>query len=110
MEKNNSKSWFQIIPGIVTGVASIITASSAIMQVSSPPSTSNELRAVIDDPDRYTNIRSGQGTHHTIVSRIMEGEVFYTIQGQGDWWPVRTTKGTHGYVHRSRIKIQNRVV
>ena len=62
----------------------------------------------IDDPDGYTNIRSGQGTQYSIVARINEGEVFYTIPKQSsDWWPVRTEDNRYGYMHRSRIKLQN---
>jgi uncharacterized protein YgiM (DUF1202 family) len=40
---------------------------------------SSELRAVINDPDGYTNVRSGQGASYGIIARINEGEVFYAI-------------------------------
>ena len=69
---------------------------------------SNEVDATIDDPDGYTNIRSGQGTQYSIIARVNEGEVFYTIpQQSNDWWPVRTKDNRYGYLHRSRIKLQN---
>jgi uncharacterized protein YgiM (DUF1202 family) len=67
----------------------------------------NEVRAVIEDPDGYTNIRSGQGTQFSIIVRVNEGEVFYTIPQQGDWWPVRTKDEKYGYIHRSRINVQD---
>jgi hypothetical protein len=68
----------------------------------------NEVEAVIDDPDGYTNIRSGQGTQHSIIVRVNEGEVFYVIPQQSkDWWPVRTKDNKYGYMHRSRIRVQN---
>lgn len=65
----------------------------------------NEVRAIINDPDGYTNIRSGQGVNYKIIGRISKDEVFYTIPQQGDWWPVRTTSNQYGYVHRSKIEI-----
>jgi uncharacterized protein YgiM (DUF1202 family) len=40
---------------------------------------SSEVRAVINDPDGYTNVRSGQGASYGIIARINEGEVFYAI-------------------------------
>lgn len=69
---------------------------------------SDEVEAVIDDPDGYTNIRSGQGTQYSIIARANEGEVFYAIPRQtDDWWAVRTKDNKYGYMHRSRIKMQN---
>lgn len=68
---------------------------------------SNEVKAVINDSDGYTNVRSGQGTKYEIIDRVSEGEVFYTIPQQSDWWPVRTKDNKLGYMHRSRIRIEN---
>lgn len=69
---------------------------------------SSEVRAVINDPDGYTNVRSGQGASYGIIARINEGEVFYAMpQQNSDWWPIRTVDGKYGYIHRSRIKIQD---
>ena len=69
---------------------------------------SDEVEAGIDDPDGYTNIRSGQGTQYSIIARVTQGEVLYTIpQQSNDWWPVRTKDNKYGYIHRSRIKLQN---
>jgi hypothetical protein len=64
-----------------------------------------ESQAVINDPDGYTNVRSGPGTRYDVVSRVVEGEIFYVIYQQGNWWRVRTREGISGYMHRSRIKI-----
>lgn len=62
-------------------------------------------RAVINDPDGYTNVRSGPSTTDPVVARIKDGEVFQTDPKQGAWWRVRTDKGTFGYVHQSRIRL-----
>lgn len=68
---------------------------------------SGEVRAVINDPDGYTNIRSGQSSSTTIVARVDDGEVFLTKPAPGkDWWPVRTADGQYGYIHRSRVRIE----
>lgn len=67
---------------------------------------SGEVRAVIDDPDGYTNVRSGQGSQYRTIDRVIEGEVFFTIPQQTGWWPVRTKGNKMGYIHRSRIKLK----
>lgn len=71
-----------------------------------PDPASGEVRAVIDDPDGYTNVRSGQGAEDEIIARVAAGELFYTIPQQGPWWPVRTENNVLGYMHRSRIQVQ----
>lgn len=65
-----------------------------------------EVRAIIDDPDGYTNVRSRQGSQHRIIDRVAEGEVFFTIPQQAVWWPVRTRSNKMGYMHRSRIRLE----
>lgn len=67
----------------------------------------NEVQAVIDDSDGYTNVRSGQSIQHSIIARVVEGEIFYTTPQKSDWWPVRTKNNKFGYMHRSRIRLQN---
>src|SRR5215210_6185831 len=50
----------------------------------------SESQAVINDPDGYTNVRSGPGTHYGIVARVVDGEIFYVVYQQGSWWQGRT--------------------
>jgi uncharacterized protein YgiM (DUF1202 family) len=103
-----------------TTTSPISSSNSSVSQTSEPTPTStlnptptnfssnpDEVRAVIEDPDGYTNIRSGQGTQFSIIARVDEGEVFYTIPQQDDWWPVRTKDEKYGYIHRSRINVQD---
>ena len=61
--------------------------------------------AVIDDPDGYTNVRSGPSANFPIVARIDQGEVFTTYTQPGDWWQVRTADSRVGFMARSRIRI-----
>ncbi len=77
----------------------------------SPPATApapvepGSARAVINDPDGFTNVRSGPGAAFGVVTRIVEGEPFTTRVSPGDWWPVTTRQGVAGYVHRSRVRL-----
>lgn len=63
------------------------------------------LRAVINDPDGYTNVRKMKSVASDIVGRIFEGEEFSTYKQEGNWWQIRTIDGKIGYMHVSRIKI-----
>lgn len=63
------------------------------------------LRAVIRDPDGYTNLRAGPSSGSAVKGRILESEVFTVLAADGDWWVVRTDDGTTGFVHRSRIDL-----
>jgi serine/threonine protein kinase len=86
-------------------------SSSASAKRTDTPKTETtsrrELQAVINDPDGFTNIRSGPGTQYEIVSKVMEGEIFSIVSQQGSWWQVRTKDGKQGYMHYSRIRILN---
>lgn len=62
-------------------------------------------RAVIDDPDGYSNIRSQKNAKSQVVSRITQGEQFFTYMQDGNWWRVRTQQGKIGYMHVSRIRL-----
>ena len=82
----------------------------------------------IQDPDGYTNIRSGKGTNTDVVGRILEGEYVYFEEStdKSPWLKVRYNTYTcqeeaqssqeltpliplslSGYVHRSRIVESN---
>jgi hypothetical protein len=63
------------------------------------------LRATIDDPDGYTNVRSRKSASSEIITKVKEGEPFYTYAQSGDWWQIKTRDGRIGYMHVSRIKI-----
>lgn len=62
-------------------------------------------RAVIDDPDGYTNMRSQKSAKSQIVARVVQGEQFFTYMQDGNWWQVRTAQGKVGYMHISRIRL-----
>ncbi|WP_133512609.1 SH3 domain-containing protein [Candidatus Thiosymbion oneisti] len=64
------------------------------------------LRATIDDPDGYTNVRSQGSVSGAIIDRIAEGEEFHTHVQKGSWWQIKTPRGKVGYMHVSRIKLR----
>lgn len=69
---------------------------------------SSDVRAVINDPDGYTNVRSTKSdiSNKNIVFRVYRGEEFYvTDQQDGSWWRIKTKDGRLGYMHASRILI-----
>lgn len=75
-----------------------------------PPSPSEprnpfQLRAIIDDPDGYTNVRGRSSVSGAIIDRMVTGETFYTYIQEGDWWRIKTPRGKIGYMHMSRIKL-----
>ena len=62
--------------------------------------------AVINDPDGYTNVRSGMSTKTDIIDRLYEGEHYEVYPTSNtNWWRVKTQNYVKGYVHKSRIRI-----
>jgi len=81
-------------------------AQAALIDPPKPVSTRPECReAVINDPDHYTNIRSGPSAKHEVVTRIVEGEVFCVTSLEGRWWRVRTAAGINGYIYYDRVRL-----
>ena len=69
------------------------------------PAEAFTLAAVIDDPDGFTNIRSGASTQAAIVGKVLEGETFLTYKQPGPWWRVRKDDGTNGFMFRKYIRL-----
>jgi hypothetical protein len=61
--------------------------------------------ARINDPDGYTNVRSGKGTDFEIVAQFKDGEYFHCEPSTDDWWLVQIFSDQYGYIHRSRITL-----
>ncbi len=69
----------------------------------------NTNRAVIDDPDGYTNVREGRSTATKIIFKIYDNQQFNVIyNSQSNWWYIIMDDGRQGYMHKSRIRILNR--
>ncbi len=63
-------------------------------------------RAVINDPDGFTNVRQGKSASSDILARVQDGEIFYTYPQKESWWRIRTASGVVGYMHNSRVRLQ----
>ncbi|MBE7646723.1 hypothetical protein F7644_12110 [Tenacibaculum finnmarkense genomovar ulcerans] len=63
-------------------------------------------KAIINDPDGYTNIRND---NNDIILKINEGEEFLvdTEQTKNNVWLRVNYNGSEGWVHKSRIKVVN---
>lgn len=69
------------------------------------PLTAQE-RAVINDPDGFTNVRKEQGADSEVVARVKAGEVFEYESSEGSpWWKVTLASGKSGWMHSSRIRL-----
>jgi hypothetical protein len=65
---------------------------------------SSYKKAVINDPDGYTNVRDGKSVNYNVIAKIYENEVFFAYPSTAsNWYPVITKNGIKGYVHNSRI-------
>ena len=111
-------SFWSSLPGVLTGFAALLTAGSGlyIATRSSPapvpvpgpvtPAPVDLRTAVINDPDGFVNIRTGPANTTAIAGVIRDGEIFTVTPGSKAWWPVRTTNGTTGYIHKSRVALR----
>lgn len=59
--------------------------------------------AVVDDPDGYSNLRSGPSTGGEVLSRVDSGTIVMVLE-RGAWCRVRAKAGRDGYLHESRLR------
>lgn len=62
-------------------------------------------RAVINDPDGFSNIRAKASTNSAVVGTVKSGEEFLVEPSNATWWKVRGPNGESGFLHRSRISL-----
>jgi uncharacterized protein YgiM (DUF1202 family) len=69
--------------------------------------SSTTFKAVINDPDGYTNVRRLPNTNSTVLYTIKEGEIF-TVEEYTEtssWLKIFDYSGQfEGWIHRSRVK------
>jgi uncharacterized protein YgiM (DUF1202 family) len=64
-------------------------------------------KAVINDPDGYTNLRDGKSTKSKVRRKIYAGEVFAIsnhIPKEKEWWYAILADGSGGWIHKSRVQ------
>ncbi|HEX8078127.1 MAG TPA: SH3 domain-containing protein [Chthoniobacterales bacterium] len=70
-------------------------------------SADGKLKAVIDDPDGFTNLRAEPDAKSAVVAKVKRGEVF-TFElpaGDSEWYRVTLASGKKGYLHGSRVRL-----
>lgn len=140
MDDDGTKGFWTTIPGILTGVAAVVTALTGLVvairggapapapsaravaaapaapaasvvtvaattPLPATPASRFALRAVIDDPDGFTNVRQTRSPSGAVLARVGAGEEFETYRQDGAWWEVRVRNGTVGFMHASRIRV-----
>ena len=67
--------------------------------------SAKETRAVIDDPDGFTNVRAEPNAKSAIVAKVKRGEVFtFEVSNQSsEWCAVTLASGKKGYMHADRV-------
>jgi hypothetical protein len=89
-----------------TGSANHASVATAIQNLNPRERTDSPcIEAVIEDPDRYTNIRSGPSTNYEVIARVVDGEVFCVTAQNGRWWTIRTANRVAGYIYYDRVRI-----
>jgi uncharacterized protein YgiM (DUF1202 family) len=65
---------------------------------------SGYFKAVIKDPDGYTNVRAGKSVNTSVVAIVYENEHFMAQPtSESNWYKVVLYSGIQGYMHNSRI-------
>ncbi len=62
------------------------------------------LRAILQDPDGFSNLRAAPGTRSAIITRLPQGQSLERLREEDGWCLVRTPEGQTGWVHGSRLK------
>ena len=104
----DKKSFGEATGTLLAGFAAIVTAATGLYITFGPKDSggiSFDLKAVIEDPDGFTHVRSIESKEGVIVTTIYEGEVFNTYTQNINRWQVKTQDGKVGYKHVSRIQI-----
>jgi Tetratricopeptide repeat/Bacterial SH3 domain len=66
----------------------------------------SEFRGVIDDPDRYVNVRKEKRSDAPVITKVMAGEPFRFKKKEGEeWCEVKLKSGVNGWMDCSRIKL-----
>ncbi|MGV3632537.1 MAG: SH3 domain-containing protein [Bacteroidota bacterium] len=62
------------------------------------------FKAVIDDPDGYTNVRNEPTKQSPIVNQLYKGQIFDVIEIVGRWYKVECPNKIKGYVFHDRVQ------
>ena len=58
----------------------------------------------INDPDGYSNLRSGKSSQSNIIVKLLEDQYFFYLPHTTEnWYKVKDLQGNIGFIHKSRI-------
>lgn len=63
------------------------------------------LTGRVNDSDGYTNLRTQATTASAVKQRLYNGTSFSIVVQTGNWYQIRLVDGQTGYVHKSRVLI-----
>ncbi|HEV2842724.1 MAG TPA: SH3 domain-containing protein [Chthoniobacterales bacterium] len=85
----------------------VLVFAAGLVVVAATHVSAKETRAVIDDPDGFTNVRVEPNAKSAVVAKVKRGEVFtFTFEpsSQGvEWCAVTLASGKKGYMHADRV-------
>lgn len=89
----------------------VLVFAAGLVVVAATHVSANETRAVIDDPDGFTNVRVEPNAKSAVVAKVKRGEVFtftFEVSSQGaEWCAVTLASGKKGYMHSDRVLLHS---
>lgn len=65
------------------------------------------LRAIVNSPDGYVNLRTGRGADREVIEKIFLDEEVFVKVSEDEWWPcVFMPLHLTGYLHKSGIRTE----
>ena len=65
------------------------------------------LRAIVNSPDGYVNLRAGRGVDRQVIEKILLDEEVFVKVSEDEWWPcVFMPLDLTGYLHKSGIRTE----
>ena len=65
------------------------------------------LRAIVNSPDGYVNLRAGRGVDRQVIEKILMDEEVFVKVSEDEWWPcVFMPLDLTGYLHKSGIRTE----
>ncbi len=85
----------------------VLVFAAGLVVVAATHVSAEETRAVIDDPDGFTNVRVEPNAKSAVVAKVKRGEVFtFTFEvsnRDSEWCAVTLASGKKGYMHSDRV-------
>lgn len=94
-----------VTPSPASVVPNDVLTSSASGPSPKSLETTAKTKAVIRDPDGYSNVRGVPSLQARVIATARDGETVDVLGQERDWVKVSLANGTVGYIHESRIRM-----